>query len=402
VAPWSQQYEAMDKAVEGANLDPMARAKIEQTRAQVEAMRYENEFTPYEHKYDTLGQTINAPTSSGTGRFMEWLAHRDSYINTKMGAPRTAVEDWERDNVYGATFPQWQKPIESFIKPAIAKSTQRDPISATLAGGGLGYLFGVTAEAKGVGSFIGGSVGLAASIYGSMYERTTGDRYLPKSRRKELALEEQIDILSYTRSQYMAGQSSRAGDEMGASFFSSQAQQTMYGANLNGTPEQLAMAVPSRKREHFRAMLFAPEQERGQILSTAGRLERRLYEAAWGMSVEKRPDLQQYYNDHELPPPDSEIWSPQLDMDNVKIKMGQHMGLDMSQMGFYPQQISEANLINPSYPSQFAQNNGGGGGGFSIRARLKRMLREKNIRGTVSATPSAYSGNRFQLEAGVY
>ncbi len=396
VAPWSQQYEAIDKAVDRVSLSTDALGKINQTRAQVEAMRYENEFTPYKHRYDSVLKTATDPTSA-TGRFFEWLAHRDTYVNTKLGAPRTAVEDWERDNVYGASFPKWQTPYESFIRPAINKSTQRDVISATLAGGGLGYLFGATAQAKSIGSVLGGVMGASTSLYGMLYQKVTGDRFIPLERRKQLALEENVDILNYTRSQVLATAAYRAGDQTAAQYFLNQSKQTMYGADLNGTPEQIAMAVPKRKREHFRAMLYAPTEEREQILSTAGRLERRLFQAAWGMQVEQRPDLNEYYSTHELPPPDADVWRPEVSMDVIKIKMGQHMGLDMSQMGYYPQQIQEANLINPSYPDPFASESG-----FSVKARLKRLLLNNGINGEVIARPSAYSSDRMQLDAGVY
>lgn len=397
VAPWSKEYKALDTVANSLNLDPYAKAKIQQTRAQVEAMRYVNEFTPYRRRYEGITDVITEPTSSAVERGWEWLMHRDNYINTKLGAPRTAVEDWERDNVYGATFPKWSTPYQSFIKPAINKYTQRNPIASALAGGALGYLFGVSHEAKTIASVIGGVTGLAAGSYGTMYEAITGRRYIPVTRRKELALEENVDILSYVKNQYNAALASRVGDTQTAAFFSKQATKTMYGANLNATPEQLAMAVPKRKREHFRAMLFAPKQEREQILSTAGRLERRLYQAAWGMPVEDLPDLGEYFEDHELPPPDSAFWDPSINMDTIKIKMGQSMGLDMSQMGFYPQQIQEANLLNPIYPAFKADNSS-----FSARAQLRRLMIENGISGSIQTMPSGNNRNRVQLMAGIY
>lgn len=400
IAPWSSEFQAIDSAVDKTNLSSPSRAKIEQTRAQVEAMRYKNEFTPYTHRYDSVAQTAAEPTTL-MNRTWEWLAHRDTYVNTKLGAPRTAVEDWERDSVYGATFPRWEAPYQSFIKPAINKSTQRDPVSATLAGGAIGFLFGASVRSQKIGSVIGGTIGLAASTFGHAYEAATGDRFIPMDRRKELAAEEYTDILAYTRAVRGASLAQASGDMEAAQYFTQQKSRTMYGANLNSTPEQLALAVPGRKREHFQAMLYAPVEERERILSTAGRLERRLFQAAWGMQVEERPDLNQYFQEHELPPPGAEFWSPEVSMDNIKIKVGQSMGLDMSQMGYYPQQITEANLINPSYPDFNKKTSP-----FSLRAQLKRLALEMQGRNggyaDVVAMPSAYPGNRVELTAGVY
>jgi hypothetical protein len=143
-------------------------------------------------------------------------------------------------------------------------------------------------------------------------------------------------------------------------------------------------------------MMYAPEQERQQILSTAGRLERRLLQASWGMNVEQLPDLQTYFNGRDLPQPDSSFWSPYTDMDTIKIKMGQNMGLDMAQMGYYPQQIQEANLINPEYPAIFSQTSS-----KNTRARLNMLLRDMGVRGSVEQRPVPFStGDRYELSIG--
>jgi hypothetical protein len=308
------------------------------------------------------------------------------------------MEDWERSNVYGSTYPSWSSPYESFVEPLINKSTQRNPIAAASAMGAIGYLFGATTRARAMGSILGGVIGGAAAMYGSATEALTGQRFIPKQRKKELMLEEQADILSYTHSMVNASRAMEAGDSAAAQQFLQQSSRTMYGANLNATPEQLALYVPTRKREHFEAMMYAPEQEREQILSTAGRLERRLLQSAWGMRVEKLPDLQSYFEERELPSPESSFWSPYTDMDAVKIKMGQNMGLDMSQMGYYPQQLQEANLINPSYPAIFSQSSS-----RSTRARLNALLNDMGIRGSIEQRPTPFSGgDRFELSVGTY
>jgi hypothetical protein len=397
IAPWSEEYKSIDKFVETAGLSDVSYGKVKQTRAQVDAMRVKNEFTPYEYKYTDPMTAGQHPMKFGVGRFGEWLSHRDTYLNTKFLPTRTALEDWERENVYGSTFPKWEDPVSSFLAPAVNKATQRNIVTASLAGGTLGMLFGTSAPSRAIGSIIGGAIGAGASAYGTAYEKTTGERLIPTQRKKELQLEEYTDILSYTRSVVNASRAIQSGDTQAADFFVSQSKRTMYGADLNGTLLGLAMAVPKRKREHFRAMLYAPEEEKGQILSTAGRLERRLLQAAWGMPVEGLPNLEDYYQNHELPPPNAELWSPSLNMDTIKIKTGQSMGLDMAQMGFYPQQVKEANLINPTYPDIFANNSR-----ESVRSQIQRLLYQKGIKGNVSMTPTPFGDSRLQLSSGVY
>jgi hypothetical protein len=399
VAPWSEEFKALDKQIDSMPLGDMQRAKISQTRAQVSSMRMKNEFTPYAYKYSSPEEMAKHPLSFAAGRAWEWLAHRDTYFNTKFLPVRTAQEDWERENVYGATFPQWQHPIKGYFDPLIYKSTQRNPFVAAGALGTVGSLFGVSPQAKAIGAFLGGATGFASSSIHWGKQKATGRRYLPAYRRQELALEEFTDILSYTRAKYMASRAQQMGDQAAAAYFSKQSEQTMYGANLDTeTPEDLALGIPKRKREHFRALLYAPPQERKAILSTSGRLERRIYEAAWGMKVEKRPDLNEYFQEHELPAMNSPIWSPQLNMENVKIKIGQSMGLDLAQMGYYPQQIAEANMINPPYPSM---NQSTHFGGARIESQLRRMIYDTGLDGSVRKRNTPFGDNRVRLTASV-
>ncbi len=398
--PYGDNYRALDRQIDSMNLSPLQQAKIRQTRAQVEAVGMANEFTPYKYQDKSIPEMAQLaaqhPIKFGVNKLFEQIAHYDSFANSKFLRTRTALEDWERDNVYGATYPDWLSPKNSFIDPMVQRSTQRDWWHGASSMSIVGAMFGSTTRAKAMGGVVGGATGLAASAYGSAYEAITGRRFIPKTRKKELALEEQVDILSYMHSMTNANRAYEAGDSAAAQYFLRESSQTMYGANLNATPEQLAQAVPKRKREHFEAMMYAPEREREQILSTAGRLERRLLQAAWGQKVEKLPDLQEYFQGRELPDPESSFWSPYTDMDTIKIKMGQHMGLDMAQMGYYPQQLQEANLINPAYPQVFSKESG-----RSVSSKLMRLLSSMGVPGTVSQQPTPFSnGDSFQLRAG--
>jgi hypothetical protein len=188
-----------------------------------------------------------------------------------------------------------------------------------------------------------------------------------------------------------------AGDGMAANQFRQAAKRTMYGADIYGASvDTLSLAIPKRKREHFVEMLNAPEQERERILSTAGRLERRIYQAAWGMPVEEKPDLAEYFQRHELPDMSWEGWHPNTNMDHVKIKIGQQMGLEMSQMGYYPQQIKEANLTNPSYPDFGMQSDN-----QDTMYRLRQLMSGAGISGTVSPVINTFGRDQISIAAGM-
>jgi hypothetical protein len=256
---------------------------------------------------------------------------------------------------------------------------------------------GATPRAKVVGSFAGAFTGASSSIYGNVSEAITGERFIPQERKKQMALEEYSDILTYTKNMSISSQAQQAGDLETARRYKTAAGRTMYGADVYGASlETLSLAIPKRKREHFKEMLNAPEQERERILSTAPRLERRIFQAAWGMAVEKKPDLSEYFENRELPTPDWEGWHPNTNMEHVKIKIGQSMGIEMSQMGYYPQQVKEANLANPSYPSIMPQSSN-----LDIKSRIRKLMYDMGVSGSVTPVYTPYPGERIDMSVGL-
>ena len=404
VAPYSRQYRALDKKIDTMVNDPADRIYVQDLRERTLAAQQKRQFTDYKYRYQSAQEAGSHPLPYALGRAAEYIAHRDTFINRKFLNKTTAVEDWERNNVYGATFPEWQRPVESFIEPMINKAANRNPLAAASALAVTGTFFGKTAKGKLISSAVGAITGLVVSSFNQAKEAITGEKFIPETRKKELALEEYADILTYVKNTRLANMAEASGDRGAAFQFRSAAKRTMYGAPIEdinsgkyGTDiESLSLAIPKRKREHFKAMINAPVEERQQILSTAGRLERRIYQAAWGMNVERRPDLVDYFSRHELPAEHWEGWHPNTNMDQVKIKMGQSMGLQMSQMGYYPQQIQEANLTNPSYP-KFGQSNSGA----DIAYQLRSLMNGMGVTGTVTPVMNPFGSQQIDISAGV-
>ncbi len=393
VAPYSKEFRSLNKKIDSMNLSEEQRARVAEIRDQRRQIEEsKNNFTEYSQQDPSLAGKILNPFETAK----EALLHTDNIVNNKFTGKRTATEDWERRNVYGTTFPEWQRPVESYIEPVFYKGTQRNPLLAA----GIGaVVFGSMVRTKPAKIAAGTLGGLAVGAF-SAASKFRKDRYMPTERRKELALEEYTDVLSYVKYTSAASRAQKSGDIESAKQYMAMSKKTMYGVDLdNQNLDQIAAAVPKRKRDHFKAMLEAPQHERKRILSTAGRLERRIYEAAWGMKVESRPDLVEYFQDRELPGPDWEGWHANTNMDHVKIKMGQSMGLEMSQMGYYPQQIKEANLTNVSYPSfgtGRSQSNAG-----DVRSRLQQLMNERNISGRIVPVAGSSNPGSINISAGV-
>jgi hypothetical protein len=391
VAPYSKEFRSLNKRINSMNLSEEERQKVSQIRAQQEAIeRSKTNFSSYDTR--SLTDKVTSPFETAKEAFL----HTDNVVNNKFIGKRTATEDWERKHVYGTTFPEWQRPIESYIEPIFNKGTQRNPLLAAAIGGAVFSTMVSGRQAKVGAALIGG----AATGLFSLSKKFGSERFIPDERKKEIALEEYADVLNYVKYTSAASRAQKEGDVQAAKQYMAMSKKTMYGVDLdNQNIDQVAAAIPKRKRDHFKAMLEAPQQERSRILSTAGRLERRIYEAAWGMKVEKRPDLVDYFKTRELPSADWEGWHPNTNMEHVKIKIGQSMGLELSQMGYYPQQIKEANLVNPSYP-----NFGAGrveASSKDVRSRLQQLMNDNNINGQIVPIAGSSNPGSVNISAGI-
>jgi hypothetical protein len=389
VAPYSQEYKRLDRIIDSNDSSSSELLRIATTREQVKRVTQRNEFHEYTALYD--------PNSTIQDKLIERALHADNILTRKLNRHSSAVEDWERKNVYGPTFQQWQTPGSSFIEPMIYENTQRSPFEGA---GRLGFgfqFFGKTPQARLVAGSVGAATGFASGAYGASYEKITGRRFIPKERKEQAQLEEYTDILTYVKNTHLANRAKQAGNATSAYQFERAAKRTMFGLDLeNASVDDILAAVPKRKREHFEAFLSAPDIEKEQILSTAPRLERRILQAAWGRSVESLPDLESFFSNRELPSETWEGFHPNTNMDHIKIKVGQHKGLDLSQMGYYPQQIQQANLVNPSFPVIGFQTDS-----RSIRLQLESLLRGTGISGTVTESPNPFGGVSLQMNQGV-
>jgi hypothetical protein len=130
VAPYSSEFRSLNREINSRITSPEERIKVEETRTQVENQTARKTFTPYKYRDSSAEELGMGRSTYYISKAAEIMAHRDTPLNTKFMPSRTAAEDWERQHVYGTTFPEWQRPFESFIQPMIHKSTQRSPIAA--------------------------------------------------------------------------------------------------------------------------------------------------------------------------------------------------------------------------------------------------------------------------------
>jgi len=339
----------------------------------------------------------------------EKVAHMNiPIVHTKFGRD-SALEYYERKMVFGKTWQPWETPYKSFIQPTIDNFTRSrgiatPVISAALTGWFTGMFFSPKYKpaARIIGGVVGGALGTTRALKGFI----TGEKWVPNRRKREWALDEYIDILQYIKqarlydaarqsaiesegidpeavTQWMgknadtqkmqaasewenAPTGKKPGDMPANKVFGKMTPAlssaltfrqnmlgTMYGSELSGDYMSTTAGIPSRYKPLLEGWMNVGRSDRKRLLSILPRPVRRILQAQWGMKVERRPKLAEYFQTHELPPPEWEGWLPQVDLEEVKIKVMKYQGLDTAEFGKYPNEVNEAMSAPWNYPDMY-------------------------------------------------
>lgn len=141
---------------------------------------------------------LYTPTDITIGKLWESITHSDNPISTKFAPIRSALEMYERRDIYGKPFQSWSRPISDYIIPTAQAVSRHNPIVSTLVGAGIGALFG-KGKARLITAAVGGVIGGAGGVIRVAGETLTGEKYIPKRVKKEREINEYFDILSYIK-----------------------------------------------------------------------------------------------------------------------------------------------------------------------------------------------------------
>lgn len=259
---------------------------------------------------------------------------------------QSAIEDYERTQIYGPDVAFWDKPVENFILPFLRESSA---------------FFGV-------------------------------DPGTPGGVQQQRQIQGYFDLLKYTKNKRLAEEAREEGLGRAANLYDKAAEETLTGVNpYSRNYRSIFRSLPRMERDYFNAFSSAKNvEDRERILELVPENERRLYEAQWEVLYsdelqnqmdeglipenlqasaqkeltrlyEKRdtegfpvsPDLKNLYRDQRqqeesygdwfrrtiiqeqaqeeglLPGPDWVGWNPSVDLDDIKLKLVQREGLDI-------------------------------------------------------------------------
>ena len=444
------------------------------------------------------------------GSIWESVAHFDSYFNTKFLNVRSAVEDYERKEIYNKDFKSWDNPIEDYLMPTIYSAINRT--GGVFVGGLVGSFAGKTKFGKVVGAIAGASTVLIGKTYKTGYEIINDKKWIPKVRRKEHELNEYMDTLNYVKNmkyynyykdkamkednfnvdEYLKSKeeekkdrevelenkkntktelqeiydkkkldydeylASKLEDEkeqkaklrekqkkrekafedkhlgwlydilkkkdidtsesdielerlkmekmkakeniqginkeissienyreveilpdnvIKALQYRDNAEKTMYGYDPGEPLTNIISALPKKDRERFKYFMKAPEKERERLLEIAPNYLKRPLQSVWGMEVDDKPSLEEYFQDHQLPGEDWVGWNEDVDLDDVKVKMINAEGLNNSEFNVWDSDVQKAKQAGkiPLPSVNFRAN------ANEIRNKLSKLLSDKGL-----------------------
>lgn len=387
------------------------------------------------------------------GSIFESFSHRDLPFNTKFMQTRSALEQYERRDLYGKDWQSWTNPIEGFLKPTYENMIRKNPVVATSVGMLVGSMFGAPGNRYGklIGGTIGGAIGLIGSTSRLAKEKITGEAYIPERRQKEREMNEYFDMLKYVKNRKLfdkfrdaaiekegvdpaeiLAKNKRDGEyrkneiyklsnikkdlytdtisfqdaKKAARFegndrkeledyltkritslknyrdaeavtplaaqaimYYNESEKTAYGYDAGEPIQNMLSALNRKDRKYFSPFLEAPEEERDRILQIAPSYMKRALQSAYGRVVDPKKDITEYFQEHYLPGSDWAGWNPEVDLEDVKIKMVKHEGMDASEFDIWSDDEERAKHLQIPLPKLNYSERAG-----IVREKLRSVL----------------------------
>lgn len=437
IAPYSESYGRHLSMVRSASKrGDLRKQEIEQYHEimrQIHERKTKKTFTPYqfrtrentpmegvlaaanEREKLAAGKTGSSWFEKVVGSYWETLGHGAEtpleFLTpvspaAKLLHMRTAIEDYERTQVWGSDSAFWEHPLRDFLGPF----------------------------ARSVG-------------------RSLGSDTIPGAVQDKRDLEEYFDLLKYVKYTRLKTAAQVSGDMQVAQEMESKRRETLFGVNpftYNFT--HIMRALPRRERDYFNAFSEADMEERSQIYNMIPENERALYMARWKlkdagdmqkaikkgllseeqiakseaaleelyleketeglpkdrelwaeylatrMSGESYPDwyrrtklLAQKLEDRPLPGPDWVGWHPAVDLEDIKLKIVKDAGENMYEYDLWPDRL-RALARRPMVEEAAEEVEGPGMDREALRKRIDEILSAHNIQATQVSLISAGSG----------
>jgi hypothetical protein len=154
------------------------------------------------------------------GSRWESIAHFESGLNTKFLQVRTALEEYEQDQVYGKDWADWHNFMTSdYLFPSFDQGIRYGLANSLWHGAATGLVVSMLLGGGKQRKFTSMAIGAGAFAIGNLwkhhYESENRETWIPERRRKENDINEYFDLLKYMKYSGLYEDSKREAAEMG-------------------------------------------------------------------------------------------------------------------------------------------------------------------------------------------
>lgn len=153
--------------------------------------------------------------------------------------------------------------------------------------------------------------------------------------------------------------------------------QTMYGYETGDPISNFLAALPKKDRDYLMPFMESPESERERILATVPNYMKRTLQSVWGLPVDEKKPLTEYFKGKPLPGANWEGWRENVSMKDIKVKFVDNAGLDPSEFDIWDDDKVRAQQSNVKAPDVF----NGQESADSYSRKLKEILTGFNVQG---------------------
>lgn len=408
VAPWSNEFKAeFQMAKEEVKLGRAQFEELEKIKRQRDAIMRSRELYPHrflgkvmtpsaEYNNLSLNQNIKAASEySLPERALGALWEGFNSLNhpfDKFHSYKSPLDSYKSTMLYGRNIKMWENPFthwaDAYSRGFMSKE---DPMSGFLAGYLGGYSFGPDGlAARGMGGAIGAAYGTVHGVYRSV----RGDKFIPGTVQEMRDINRYFDSLSYYKNMALY-------DATGRDEYLEEARGTMAGIIPSDLSREswsrFFRATPYMEKPYIMSFLKETDPgERQQIAKFMPDDVRAVLQAKWAKMDGLRADaVTSRVAMDKMPSPDWAGWSPEVDLDDVKMLTVQNEGFDAHDfgLGWRDQQARVRNSPNLPGPINMAnpareQDTIPRVSQSELRRMIEKTLADLDLEGYVTITPS--------------
>lgn len=171
--------------------------------------------------------------------------------------------------------------------------------------------------------------------------------------------------------------------------------QTMYGYEAGDPISNFLAALPKKDRDYLMPFMESPEEDRERILATVPNYMKRTLQSVWGLPVDEKKPLQEFFEGKPLPGAKWDGWREDVSMKDIKVKFVDNAGLDPSEFDIWDDDVQRAAQSNTPTPDVF----NGRESATSYSQKLKEILTGYNVQGLqLDVVQSNKSGINVEMD----